>query len=790
MANITSIVVGGAHSDERGGIAGGQQGDQTGGEVSYHEYTERSLIAAFPGMYVYRPRSASGAATMASLMVAACDNNNIGYSQTTRQGIFQYGHNSTIPIACDCSSLVSYCITRAGVANINGGTAALLSQIPNSGAFYDPFPITTVSFANNPLYNGDVLLRNGHTEMVCSGNPREGTADEAVVMGQGGVPGSQIGTGLGSGTFAIATNGTSSLVNYVNRLSSGIVSGRSGRITRISIYTAKTLGDIHVLSLFINSIDKNYNYGIDNAGTVGLFADECMWTMSSDNAELDMTCASIILMNTSLEPDYAIDERTFSSLINLCQDICRRNFIFELTPDAIIANDVGPDVEGRIPELIDKVNEYLNSQVGVNFAQVNSLLANNETEALKVQSSISMNTLHPFVVMLDHDITGINYFALRELGVIAVMLDAGQRFDEHHNKVDYRYDKVYDQTLEAIGAHMAHSYIYTTRARSIPELREEAYWFHFVVTKYPPKLGVWLRCQFDDEIDDETAADYVDEWYEFFVDWGLKSKCGLRCTRDQAQKIGWPAQCNYMPLWLEGEGDEVIDPRNEVLTPSFFKLDVMSNYGYNFSQSSSIGVLTAERYNTVVGQGADLTYDSAQTAPRTLADGSRVVPIPQVPRYTGMKRFEDYTAIGRSSLDPNHTSWQYRLNYGSFASTDSKGFRKVDNRFLIAVAYGVSGPIDAKHAGTYMDLHLANGTVIECIQGDSKGGGKYGNKEVQSVSGNESQVFTTIGQQWDCCEFLIDPSYLPMHPSGDASNAYPGWNSPVVEIVVHNKSWF
>ena len=62
-------------------------------------------------------------------------------------------------------------------------------------------------------------------------------------------------------------------------------------------------------------------------------------------------------------------------------------------------------------------------------------------------------------------------------------------------------------------AQLPHGYIYTTRARTIDDVREEAYWFYFVVSKYPPKLGAWIHFQLN--VTSKTAVTILDKWYEY-----------------------------------------------------------------------------------------------------------------------------------------------------------------------------------------------------------------------------------------------------------------------------------
>lgn len=423
------------------------------------------------------------------------------------------------------------------------------------------------------------------------------------------------------------TQGNSNLVTYVNRLSGGKHKVRENRIARITIHIARRIGDIHDLSEMLNSSDKSYNYGIDNDGVIGLFVDETEWTSSSNNKANDKTSVNIICMNTKLAPNYEISNDCMKSLRKLCEDICRRNFIFKLEytghPDLDtltlhkdfnpLSECPGPYLEKQIPSLTKKVTDKIGAEIKPNQVIVKARLATSETEALKAQSTIAIKSIKPYVIAPSPSATNVDYAALKELGVVGAMLDAGARYDKNHNIIRYRNENIYVQTLEAQNAGLFHSYIYTTRARTAKEVREEAYWFYFVLSKYPPKLGIWLRCDFD--VKSELAQKLVEEWYYFFVDWGLKSKCGLRATKKQAEKIGWPKQCEYLPLWLEGELPENVCPDEEILTPSFFKMDDLTNKGFNISTTSIESLPGIIDYDNYPVSSPELSEDGGVSIP-------------------------------------------------------------------------------------------------------------------------------------------------------------------------------
>ena len=184
---ISTITTGGAHSSEKQskyGVAGDQlQSAVTtsdySGEVSLRNYSESAFKSRYSGYTVYRPSDPNAASAMANLMIRACNNPHIGYSQDTRQGIFEHGVDSTVNINCDCSSLVSYCITQGMGVNVNTNTSGLGLAMTATGKFMSPVSISNISFSSNPPYNGDIILKAGsHVEMVVSGNSRTGKGDE------------------------------------------------------------------------------------------------------------------------------------------------------------------------------------------------------------------------------------------------------------------------------------------------------------------------------------------------------------------------------------------------------------------------------------------------------------------------------------------------------------------------------------------------------------------------------------------------------------------------------------
>lgn len=165
------IIIGSARIDEKGGIQGGAVGDQkqkstpdVSGEVSMQDFYVHKK-----GWYVLRAKDPEIADKIATAMKMACNNSNIGYSQSDRGGIIRWGTWADKPCNCDCSSLVRECIIEASgkdPGNFNTGSEAL--YLVASGLFEEKIEYT----ANMNLFVGDVLVTKGHTAIVVEGNVR------------------------------------------------------------------------------------------------------------------------------------------------------------------------------------------------------------------------------------------------------------------------------------------------------------------------------------------------------------------------------------------------------------------------------------------------------------------------------------------------------------------------------------------------------------------------------------------------------------------------------------------
>ena len=129
---------------------------------------------------------------------------------------------------------------------------------------------------------------------------------------------------------------------------------------------------------------------------------------------------------------------------------------------------------------------------------------------------------------------------------------------------------------------------------------------------------------------------------------------------------------------------------------------------------------------------------------------------------TTMKSYESYTVFSKSSN-------QYELQ--QMATTDSKGLRKVNDRYCVALGTKFTSDI-----GQYFDLVLDNGVVIPCVLGDIKDDRHTDKTNTYTVSNG-------------CVsEFIVDIKSLDTtgKTNGNVSDIYNLWDSHVVQIIIYD----
>lgn len=163
-------------------------GDQNGGrEVSTQNWYNHSL-----GWVLIRARDARAREKIATAMERACANNDIGYSQATRNTLFENIQSSnfdpaktTRKVNTDCSALVRVCCCYAGIAVGDFNTASQVNKLMATGQF-EKYTDAAHCQSQDLLARGDILVTRskGHTAVVLGNGDRAETVSTPAPEGE------------------------------------------------------------------------------------------------------------------------------------------------------------------------------------------------------------------------------------------------------------------------------------------------------------------------------------------------------------------------------------------------------------------------------------------------------------------------------------------------------------------------------------------------------------------------------------------------------------------------------
>lgn len=192
----------------------------------------------------------------------------------------------------------------------------------------------------------------------------------------------------------------------------------------------------------------------------------------------------------------------------------------------------------------------------------------NTAANLVVNGTVNLDSIDEYMITIDRNTrSNINYSYMSELGVVGVLIEAGKLFDSTHSKVSFRNPELDKQVANAIRSNVPFAWYSEVSARNVQEALQEMYQLSFIVRKYPPVLGVWLKLNLvkSKTINDNILKTYQDE----LINLGLKNKIGLYATKSQLNQISWDKFYNDWYLWYVDIVDDISEI-NQLLTPEFF----------------------------------------------------------------------------------------------------------------------------------------------------------------------------------------------------------------------------
>lgn len=172
---MAQVMFGSARLGSNGRITGDLAGDNNGKEVSKQSYYVHSK-----GWRVLRAKDRAKAKLIAKAMDAACDNDNIGYDQSSRNSLYNLAakvsfNPAKVASKCetDCSALVRVCCAFAGIMVKDFITSNEASVLLASGAFVE---LTGDKYTKQSAYlaAGDILVTKtkGHTGVILNDGPK------------------------------------------------------------------------------------------------------------------------------------------------------------------------------------------------------------------------------------------------------------------------------------------------------------------------------------------------------------------------------------------------------------------------------------------------------------------------------------------------------------------------------------------------------------------------------------------------------------------------------------------
>lgn len=167
-----TVIFGSARVDEKKQYTGGKKGDQLQQSVDDYkgEVSMQNAYVHKKGWRILRAKDSNDAIRLAQCMKNACNNANIGYSQSDRYDILYASTSTKDKRNCDCSSLVRQCVKEATGKDAGDFHTANEAQKLLATGLFDEIIFNGI----NSLYTGDILVTKtkGHTVIVVSGKAR------------------------------------------------------------------------------------------------------------------------------------------------------------------------------------------------------------------------------------------------------------------------------------------------------------------------------------------------------------------------------------------------------------------------------------------------------------------------------------------------------------------------------------------------------------------------------------------------------------------------------------------
>ena len=195
-----------------------------------------------------------------------------------------------------------------------------------------------------------------------------------------------------------------------------------------------------------------------------------------------------------------------------------------------------------------------------------------ETNTVQVGTPITIETknMMPFVAtVFAGQNPKLDYKKINAARISAMMFYGGQLYDQNHIEQTYTNPYLKDLTHQCNNAGVPYALYVNVRARTLIEADKECRALYYMVSRYSPKLGLWLSIQTG--ASKNTNDKILEIYYKYIEKWGLKARCGLYVTQKQLNTITWTTFQDRFYLWMIDPKD-VSEVDDELLQPEMFEV--------------------------------------------------------------------------------------------------------------------------------------------------------------------------------------------------------------------------
>ena len=207
--------------------------------------------------------------------------------------------------------------------------------------------------------------------------------------------------------------------------------------------------------------------------------------------------------------------------------------------------------------------------IGNNFSVLGS-----DPTAASTTPTVSINVdytkLTPNLLTINRKSTArIEWKKVKDNKIVGCMVEGGYLYDSAHREMSrFRNPQIESQITALVDQQLPYALYMIARAKTVDEAKKEMYEFSFLIRKYPPGLGVWLKLELPNSISQNDKI--VDQYYKDLVNLGLKDKVGFYCTESKLlSQITWKRYRDKWFFWLDKHVSKISE-LDKLLDPTFF----------------------------------------------------------------------------------------------------------------------------------------------------------------------------------------------------------------------------